>query len=282
VLWLSDRAADSLPAHRDRRKDSDDHDRIERPAASPHTVTVSGYAPHGTLVVTGSACFGEVLFGTRVQQRLTFSNVGDCDLHITQVGFEGCRCPGCDMLKLVRNPFPATLHPGASLDLVLQYTATGGSACTRHLVVHSDDSDHSVVTIDVTAMTKMTRNGALQGWLASRLQSLLATRLDHPCDEGTFDPDDTECRACGAPNRPKLLSTALGQCSGRFSRGTADRMVTADWRRVLLRRSAPFNAHTGLDSWPSGLHQADHRLRPLSRHAVGNFRLPPMSRRRGV
>jgi hypothetical protein len=161
--------------------------------ASPHTVAVSGYAPHGTLAVTGSACFGEVLFGTRVQQRLTFSNVGDCDLHITKFGFEGCRCPGCDTLKLVRNPFPATLHPGASLDLVLQYTATGGSACTRHLVVHSDDPDHPVVTIDVSAMTKMTLNGALQGWLASRLQSLLATRIDQPCDEGTFGPGDKEC-----------------------------------------------------------------------------------------
>ena len=161
--------------------------------ASPHTVAVSGYVPHGTLVITGSACFGEVLFGTRVQQRLTFSNVGDCDLHIMKVGFEGCRCPGCDTLKLVRNPFPATLHPGASLDLVLQYTATGGSACTRHLVIHSDDPDHPVVTIEVSAMTKMTLNGALQGWLASKLQSLLAMRIDQPCDEGAFGPDDKKC-----------------------------------------------------------------------------------------
>lgn len=161
--------------------------------ASPHIVAVAGHAPHGTLAVTGSACFGEVLFGTRVQQRLAFSNVGDCDLHVTRVGFEGCRCPGCETLKLVRNPFPATLHPGASLDLVLQYTAIGGSACTRHLAVHSDDPDRPVVTVDVSAMTKMTLGGALQGWLASRLQALLATRIDHPCDEGTAGADDVEC-----------------------------------------------------------------------------------------
>ena len=96
-------------------------------------------------------------------------------------------------MKLVRNPFPATLHPGASLDLVLQYTATGGSACTRHLVIHSDDPDHPVVRIDVSGMTKMTLNGALQGWLASRMQSLLATRVDDPCDEGTFGSDDKPC-----------------------------------------------------------------------------------------
>ncbi|MDT5132813.1 MAG: hypothetical protein QOE41_2124, partial [Mycobacterium sp.] len=166
---------------------------VSNDPASPHTVAVSGFAPHGTLAVTGSACFGEVIFGTRVQQRLTLSNVGDCDLHITKVGFEGCRCPGCDTLKLVRNPFPATLHDGASLDLVLQYTATGGSACTRHLVIHSDDPDHPVVTIDVSAMTKMTLSGAVQGWLANKLQSLLATQIDRPCDEGTFGPNDKEC-----------------------------------------------------------------------------------------
>jgi hypothetical protein len=161
--------------------------------ASPHTVHVSGQTGHGTLVITGSACFGEVVFGTRVQQRLTFSNVGDCDLHITEVAFEHCRCPGCSTLKLVRNPFPATLHPGAALDLVLQYTATGGSACTRHLVVHSDDPDHPEVCVDVSAMTKPTLNSAIKGWLAHTIQSLLATQLDRPCDEGTFGPDDCEC-----------------------------------------------------------------------------------------
>jgi len=166
---------------------------VSNDPASPHTIAVSGFVPHGTLVVTGSACFGEVIFGTRIQQRLTFSNVGDCDLHITAVGFEGCRCPGCDTLELVRNPFPTTLHPGAALDLVLQYTATGGSACTRHLVIHSDDPDRPAVTIDVSAMTKITLSGALQGWAANKLQALLATQIDHPCDEGTFGPDDKPC-----------------------------------------------------------------------------------------
>ena len=161
--------------------------------ASPHTVPLHGLAPHGTVAVTGSACFGEVLFGTRVQQRLTFSNVGDCDLHVTCVGFEGCRCPGCEHLVLVRNPFPATLHPGAALDLVLQYTATGGSPCTRHLAVESDDPDHPKVVIDVSASTKMTLNGALRGWLASNLHSLLATVSTPPCDEGSHGPSDHPC-----------------------------------------------------------------------------------------
>ena len=69
----------------------------------------------------------------------------------------------------------------------------GGSASTRHLVIHSDDPDHPVVSIDVSAMTKMTLSGALQGWMANKLQALLATQTDHPCDEGTFGPDDHEC-----------------------------------------------------------------------------------------
>jgi Orn/Lys/Arg decarboxylase, major domain len=75
---------------------------VSNDPASPHTIAVSGHAPHGTRTVTGSACFGEVIFGTRVQQRLTFSHGGDCDLHITSVCFEGCRCPGCD------TPTPST------------------------------------------------------------------------------------------------------------------------------------------------------------------------------
>ena len=50
-----------------------------------------------------------------------------------------------------------------------------------------------MVTIEVSAMTKMTLNGALQGWLASKLQSLLAMRIDQPCDEGAFGPDDKKC-----------------------------------------------------------------------------------------
>lgn len=68
-----------------------------------------------------------------------------------------------------------------------------GSACTRQPVIHSDDPDHPVVTIDVSAMTKMTLGGAVQGWLAGKLQSLLATQIDRPCDEGTFGTDDKEC-----------------------------------------------------------------------------------------
>ena len=55
------------------------------------------------------------------------------------------------------------------------------------------DPDHPVVTIDVSAMTKMTLSGAVQGWLAGKLQSLLATQTDQPCDEGTFGADDKKC-----------------------------------------------------------------------------------------
>lgn len=161
--------------------------------SGPHAVPLHGHAPHGTLRVTGSACFGEVPFGQRVQQRLTFSNVGDCDLHVRDVDFDGCRCPGCETLLLVRNPFPATLHPGAALDLVLQYTATGGSPCTRHLEIGSDDPEHPRVVIDVSAATRMTLNGALRGWLASNLHALLSTVVTPPCNEGTTGKHDHPC-----------------------------------------------------------------------------------------
>jgi hypothetical protein len=73
-----------------------------------------------------------------------------------------------------RSPSP-TAGVAAALDLVLQYTATGGSPCTRHLAIESHDPDHPKVIIDVSASTKMTLNGGLRGWLASSLHSLLAT-----------------------------------------------------------------------------------------------------------
>ena len=93
----------------------------------------------------------------------------------------------------MRNPFPATLHPGAALDLVLQYTATGGSPCTRHLEIGSDDPEHPRVVIDVSAATRMTLNGALRGWLASNLHALLSTVVTPPCNEGTTGKHDHPC-----------------------------------------------------------------------------------------
>jgi photosystem II stability/assembly factor-like uncharacterized protein len=115
----------------------------------PRNLDVSGNAPPGELRVSGSTQFGAVKLGRRVQQKLSLCNVGDCDLHVTKVAFkplcgcagehdesgcegeeeqrhehkDGCRCDQrCSQFKLINNPFPATLHPGSCLPLVIQFT----------------------------------------------------------------------------------------------------------------------------------------------------------------
>ena len=113
----------------------DDHDRRQRPGFAAHRRGVGLRRPRHPARSPARPALARSIFGTRVQQRLTLNNVGDCDLHVTKVGFEGCRCPGCNTLKLVRNVFPATLHPGASLDLVLRvhgHRRVGLHAPPRH------------------------------------------------------------------------------------------------------------------------------------------------------
>lgn len=68
----------------------------------PATVEVTGFTPSGHLVVTGSGHFGPVDFGRRAERDITVHNTGECDLHVTEVGFvhdprkAGCRdCDGC-------------------------------------------------------------------------------------------------------------------------------------------------------------------------------------------
>jgi hypothetical protein len=75
--------------------------------------------------------------------------VGDCSLHVTSVAFKRKNCHW----KLVHNPFPATLHPGSCLGLVIRYKA--GERCPRccELVIVSDDPVTPVKTLDVTAYT---------------------------------------------------------------------------------------------------------------------------------
>ena len=55
--------------------------------------------------------------------------------------------------KLVNNPFPATLHPGSCLGLLLRYKATEKCPRACELVITSDDPATPVKTLDVMAYT---------------------------------------------------------------------------------------------------------------------------------
>jgi len=116
---------------------------------SPHTVNVSGDAPAGRLVVTGSLCFGGVWACCRAERTISICNMGECPLHVTSVAFKRKN----PHWKLINNPFPATLPPGACLGLVIRYKATEKCPIACELVITSDDPTMPVKTLDVMAYT---------------------------------------------------------------------------------------------------------------------------------
>jgi hypothetical protein len=116
--------------------------------SGPGTVAVSGNVPSGKLAICGSTYFGEVDCGI-AQRSISICNVGDCKLHVTSVAFSRKR----RHFKLINNPFPATLHPGSCLCLVIQYKASCEPECCE-LVIKSDDPDHPVKVLDVVAFTR--------------------------------------------------------------------------------------------------------------------------------
>ncbi len=112
------------------------------------TVHVSGRAPYGKLVVTGSAYFGEVDCGV-AQRSISICNIGECDLRVFSVEFRRER----RHFKLIGNPFPATLPRGCCLQVVIQYKASCDPECCE-LVITSDDPNDPVKTLDVVAYTR--------------------------------------------------------------------------------------------------------------------------------
>ena len=116
---------------------------------SPHTVQVNGTAPAGRLVVTGSLCFGGVKACCRAERTISICNMGECALHVSSARFKRKN----PHWKLINNPFPATLPPGACLGLVIRYKATEKCPIASELLITSDDPTTPVKTLDVMAYT---------------------------------------------------------------------------------------------------------------------------------
>ncbi len=117
--------------------------------AGTHSVTLTGEAPTGKLAISGSLCFGGVKACCRAERTLAICNVGDCPLHVTSVAFKR----KSRHWKLINNPFPATLHPGSCLGVVIRYKATEKCPIACELVIVSDDPATPVKTLDVMAYT---------------------------------------------------------------------------------------------------------------------------------
>ena len=117
--------------------------------ASPLSVSVSGDAPAGKLAVAGSTTFGGVSAGCCADRTISVCNVGDCALHVTDVRL---RRPSRHW-KLLHDPFPAKLHPGSCLPVVLHYHATERCSRICELVIRSDDPETPEKIIEVSAYT---------------------------------------------------------------------------------------------------------------------------------
>ena len=122
---------------------------VSNDPAGPYTLAVSGDAPSGKLAITGSTVFGGVKACCRAERTLSICNVGDCDLHVTSVAFKR----KSRYWKLVNNPYPATLHPGACLGVLVRYKAAERCPRACELVITSDDPTTPVKTLDVVAYT---------------------------------------------------------------------------------------------------------------------------------
>jgi len=76
--------------------------------------------------------------------------VGECELHVTKVAFEHEN----RHWHLVHNPFPATLHPGSCLDVVIRYKATQKEPHPSEVLIHSDDPLRPVTEVHAIAWTR--------------------------------------------------------------------------------------------------------------------------------
>jgi len=114
-----------------------------------YTIDVSGDAPSGKLAVTGSTCFGGVPACCCKERTIAICNTGDCKLHVTSVAFKRKSC----YWKLINNPFPATLHPGSCLSVVIRYKAEERIARLAELVITSDDPSTPVKVLELPAYT---------------------------------------------------------------------------------------------------------------------------------
>ena len=108
-----------------------------------------GTSGTGKLAVTGSTYLGGVRACCYEERTIWIANVGDCELHVSDVAFKH----PARAWKLVNNAFPATLRPGACLAVVIRYHATERYARVRELVITSDDPQMPVRELEVLAHT---------------------------------------------------------------------------------------------------------------------------------
>jgi hypothetical protein len=155
----------------------------------PKSIQVSGNAPPPKLAVTGSACFGGVCACRKEERTISICNVGDCKLHVTSVAFKR----KSRHWKLINNPFPATLHPGSCLAVVIRYKATERYARVCELVIDSNDPTTPVKTLELLAHTIWSDCGCKKCCDDCRKGCCDKRHCDPCCCEKCHDDHDDGC-----------------------------------------------------------------------------------------
>ena len=115
----------------------------------PKSVRVSGKVLWGKIAVTGSTCIGGVQAGCLGETTITICNTGDCKLNVASVAFKR----PSKYWKLVGNPFPAVLHPGSCLNVLIRYRADQKCPTPNKLIIKSDDPKTPVKKLRLLAYT---------------------------------------------------------------------------------------------------------------------------------
>jgi hypothetical protein len=157
--------------------------------AGVESIQVSGNAPAGKLAVTGSNFFGAVKACCTEERTLSICNVGDCKLNVTSIAFRR----KSKHWKLINNPFPATLHPGSCLALVIRYKATERYPRPCELIITSDDPTQPVKVIELLAATIWVDCGCGKGCDKCKSGNCDPRRCDPcGCEDGDEDDGDDE------------------------------------------------------------------------------------------
>ena len=160
--------------------------------AGPRSIAVSGEVPSGKLAISGSTIFGGVTACCCADRTISICNVGQCSLNVTSVSFKR----KSRHWKLIHNPFPAALHPGSCLCVVIRYKATEKCPRACELVIESDDPLTPVKTLDVMAYTIWDDCGCKEHCEDCR-KGCCEKRHEPCCQQGYpccgDDDDDEEC-----------------------------------------------------------------------------------------
>jgi hypothetical protein len=106
-------------------------------------------------VTPSSVEFGEVTLGGSASETLTITNVGDCMLSVSGVGFADNTDPGFTCEPCAVSEYPRRLPPQRDYEVVVTYEPPGPGAALSVLEIVSDDEtagDNGLVEIPLSAV----------------------------------------------------------------------------------------------------------------------------------